>query len=252
MNTTSRIRLPLYLTPEHPCSYYDDRSARTVFGDPRALPDLEMQTRLAHLGFRRSGRYIYRPECDACSACRPARIDVHGFRPDRSQRRNLRRNGDLHVSVQRPWCDASLLALYNDYQQWRHPEGQMYAEGTAQYSDFLLATWSETRYLEMREGDKLIGVAVFDWLGDGLSAVYTFYSPAAEARGLGTFAILQLLELAKREDLDYVYLGYWLKEHPKMDYKRRFRPLEVLDGTQWRVLGEDPHAGPCGLQSPRP
>lgn len=252
MNTRSRLRLPLYLTPEHPCSYYDDRTARTVFGDPRALPDLEMQTRLAHLGFRRSGRYIYRPECEACSACRPARIDVNAFRPDRSQRRNRRRNSDLHLSVQRPWCDQSLLALYNRYQQWRHPEGQMYAEGTAQYSDFLLATWSETRYLEMRDGEELIGVAVFDRLADGVSAVYTFYSPAAEVRGLGTFAILELVELARREGLDYVYLGYWLEAHPKMDYKRRFRPMELLEGSEWRVLDEGGTTRTVGLQSPRP
>src|SRR5690606_27806353 len=136
MNPGISKRLPLYLTPEHTCSYYADRNARTVFSDPRVVPDVEMQTRLAQQGFRRSGRYIYRPECAACHACIAARIDVAGFRAGRSQRRNLRDNAGLEVSVQRPWCDRHLLSLYNRYQSHRHPDGQMLAGSEAEYRDF--------------------------------------------------------------------------------------------------------------------
>jgi len=63
--------------------------------------------------------------------------------------------------------------------------------------------------------------------------VYTFYDPAETARGLGTFAILAQLEWAAREGLPHLYLGYWIAEHPKMDYKRRFRPLEILVQGSW-------------------
>lgn len=229
-------RLPLYLTPDHECSYYDDRQARTVFGDPRHVPDRRMQTLLAEQGFRRSGRYLYKPECRGCGACIAARIDVPAFAPDRSQRRNLRRNANLEISVQEPWCDEDLLALYNRYQARRHPEGHMLAESRKAFEDFLVAEWSDSRYLEMRFGRELLGVAVFDRLHDGLSAVYTFFDPDAEKRGLGVFAILKLVELAAEENLSWVYLGYWLPEHPKMDYKRRFRPLEILLGNRWQRL----------------
>lgn len=234
------LRLPLYLTPPHDCSYYDDREARTVFGDPRFSPDLAIQTRLAQQGFRRSGRFLYRPQCHNCSACIAARLNVATFKPDRSQRRNLRNNDELELTVQRPRCDDELLNLYNRYQQWRHPDGQMLAPGQGEYLDFLLSDWSTTRYLEMRDGDELVAIAVFDRLQDGYSAVYTFYSPEAAPRGLGTFAILKLTEMAAAEGLSHVYLGYWLPQHPKMDYKRRFRPLEVYVGGEWRELQETP------------
>lgn len=234
--TAAGHRLALYLTPEHECSYYDDRRARTVFGDPRAAPGLDLQTRLAQQGFRRSGRYLYRPECTGCTACIPARIDVAGFRFSRSQRRNLRDNADVEISVQQPWCDETLLDLYNRYQAARHPDGQMFAAGPGEFADFLLAGWSKTRYLEMRVGGALVGVAVFDRLEDGLSAVYTFFDPRHTRRGLGTLAILRQVELAAAEALPYVYLGYWLPEHPKMDYKRHFRPLEVLFAGRWQRL----------------
>src|SRR2546427_559163 len=67
----------------------------------------------------------------------------------------------------------------------------------------------------------------------GLSAVYTFFDPDHAARGLGTFAILQQIEWARREGLPHVYLGYWIRGHQKMDYKRRFHPLEAYDGRRW-------------------
>lgn len=236
MTRTINSRLPLYLTPGHECSYYEDRQARTVFGDPRRVPDIEMQTLLTQQGFRRSGRYLYRPECAGCNACIAARIDVRAFHADRSQRRNLRANANLEISVQHPWCDDSLLAMYNGYQLRRHPDGQMLAGNRKAFEDFLVAGWSESRFLEIRFGDDLLGVSVFDRLQDGLSAVYTFYDIDAEKRGIGVFAILKLIELAAGEGKPWVYLGYWLPDHPKMDYKRRFQPLEILLGGRWQRL----------------
>ena len=236
MNPAVQKRVPLYLTPEHACSYYDDREARTVFGDPRLAPDVNIQTQLAQQGFRRSGKYLYRPECGACRACIAARIDVAAFKPDRSQRRNVRDNAGLDVTVQRPWCNDALLDFYNRYQSHRHPDGQMLAGSVVDFENFLLARWSDSRFLEIRYGTELLCISVFDRLHDGLSAVYTFFDIDVETRGLGTFAILKLVELAAFEKLPWMYLGYWLPEHPKMDYKRRFQPLEILQDGQWRRL----------------
>ena len=60
---------------------------------------------------------------------------------------------------------------------------------------------------------------------------------AQEARSLGTLAILRQIEWAKRDGYSHLYLGYWIDGHRKMDYKRRFRPLEHFDGRQWRRAG---------------
>lgn len=241
MNELPSSTLPFFLTPEHECSYYDDRLARTVFGDPRQTPDRRTQTELARHGFRRSGRFMYRPECAGCAACIPARIPVALFRPSRSQQRNLRDNSDLAVHPVAPYCNDFLLHLYNRYQQQRHPEGQMLADNAAQFSDFLLSPWADTSFLEVRDRGVLAAIGVFDRFDDGLSAIYTFFEPDYEVRGLGVFVILQLVELARRQNLDWVYLGYWLKDHPKMAYKQRFRPLEILVGNEWLPAAD--HAG---------
>ena len=49
-------------------------------------------------------------------------------------------------------------------------------------------------------------------------------------RGLGNFLILDHIQQVKSAGLGYVYLGYWVKDSPKMAYKVLFRPLEVQRG----------------------
>ena len=51
--------------------------------------------------------------------------------------------------------------------------------------------------------------------------------------GPGTLAILRQIEWASREGFAHLYLGYWIHGHRKMDYKRRFHPLEAFDGRGW-------------------
>ncbi len=103
---------------------------------------------------------------------------------------------------------------------------------------FLTAPWSPTLFLEWRLGGRLLAVAVTDVCLTGVSAVYTFYDPDETARGLGTFAILKQIELAQRRAIPWLYLGFWITRHPKMDYKRRFRPLQIRTVDGWQALDE--------------
>lgn len=234
-------RLSFFLTPPHECSYLSDREARTVFADPAAEPDARAQTALAAHGFRRSGRYIYRPSCPGCRACIPVRVPVMDFQPDRSQRRNIKRNADLRVIARPAEHDPEHFELYNRYQHARHPDGQMIADTPEHYLDFLTSPWADTRFYEMRDPDgALLAVAVIDRLADALSAIYTFYDPEQKHRGLGSFAILWQIQEARRLGLPWVYLGYWIAESPKMRYKMQFRPLEAFQDGVWQRL--DPHA----------
>ncbi|NKN31626.1 arginyltransferase [Marichromatium bheemlicum] len=228
--------LALYLTGEHDCSYLEGRRARTLFVDPSATIDTAIYQLLIDLGFRRSGSHVYRPACRGCARCVPVRIAVDDFRPDRSQRRNWSRNASRIVLRERAACfDPAHYVLYRDYLLGRHGDGQMADDASEEsYQRFLVEPWGgSSLFLELWLEGTLLGVAVTDRLELGLSAVYTFYDPARSALGLGTFAILAQIELARRLELPYLYLGYWVEGCEKMIYKARFRPLEAWDGRRW-------------------
>jgi leucyl-tRNA---protein transferase len=239
MGTHSRNQIRLFQTAEHACGYYPDRLARDLVLDPHdpALPALYGNA-LA-MGFRRSGAHVYRPHCAECAACRPVRIPVASFAPSRAQKRCARRNADLHVSVLPARRTDENFALYKRYLAARHRDGGMDRAEPADFDGFLAGPWSPTRFVEFSCDGRLLAVAVIDAAAEALSAVYTWFDPDEAARGLGTFAILAQVELARREQRAHVYLGFWLQDHPKMDYKRNFRPLEVLVGRDWVPLDDE-------------
>src|SRR5690606_10142395 len=188
----------VFQTLEHPCGYFPGRAARNLVIDPRAprLPQVYGQA-LEH-GFRRSGGHVYRPHCRGCHACVAARVPVAQFRPDRSQRRCLRRNQALRVQCEPATPSAEALALYRRYLEARHRDGGMDDPGEEDFERFLTCAWSPTHFLSLRENDRLLGIAVTDRLPHGLSAVYTFFDPDQAGRGLGTYAILQQIAWARR------------------------------------------------------
>ena len=94
---TELARLKFYATQPHPCSYLSEEQATTLFLDPSQPMDVEMYAELSELGFRRSGDHLYRPHCQRCTACVPARIPAGRFAPSRQQRRILKRNETLQV-----------------------------------------------------------------------------------------------------------------------------------------------------------
>ena len=232
MGNQANIRV--YQTVEHGCGYWPDRLARDLVLDPAdpTLPSLYGPA-LA-MGFRRSGSHVYRPHCIGCQACTPVRIPVADFVPSRSQRRCQARNADLQISVRPAERSDESFTLYRDYVGTRHPGGGMDDPSTADFDGFLSCLWSPTVFLEMRLRGRLLSVAVTDVLPDSLSAVYTFFAPEHASRSLGTFAILSQIEHARSEGMQHLYLGFWLENHPKMHYKKSFRPLEYLAGREWR------------------
>ena len=229
----------VFQTLEHACGYYPEKRARNLVIDPLARGLAQVYGLAVERGFRRSGGHVYRPHCAGCRRCVAARVDVAAFRPDRSQRRTLKRNEDLELRVMPAERTPEIFALYRRYLHARHAEGGMDNPGEADFDRFLASPWSPTRFLELRKDGTLLAVAVTDELPQGLSAVYTFFDPDHAARGLGTCAILRQIELTRRLGLPHLYLGYWIEGHPKMHYKSRFRPLQVLGEGGW-ITREEP------------
>ena len=227
----------LVLTPDHPCSYLPDRRARTLFVSPERSLDTTLQSALSRVGFRRSGEYLYRPQCDACRACIPTRVAVQRFAPNRRQRRARQRNADLRIDLVAATRNESIYRLYADYIRARHADGDMNPPSTSQFDSFLIGTWSQTMMLRAHLDDVLVAVAVVDLLDDGVSAVYTFFDPAAAKRSLGTFMVLSEIELAHTLQLPYLYLGYWIEGCEKMNYKGNFGPQERLGQSGWKESG---------------
>ena len=226
----------LFHSAEHVCGYYPDRVARDLLLDPRDPTLPQGYAAALALGFRRSGGHVYRPRCPGCHACVPVRLDVRAFRPDRSQRRCLRDNADIQARLAAPLRTDENFALFRRYLEGRHSDGPMADSDQEDFDEFVASGWSPTHFLELRRDGRLLGVAVTDVFPDSLSAVYTFFDPAEQALGLGTLAILRQIEFARRGGRNHLYLGYWIEGHPKMDYKARFRPLQVLDDGGWHEL----------------
>lgn len=233
---TELARLKFYATQAHPCSYLPTEQATTLFLDPSQPMDAQVYAELSEVGFRRSGDHLYRPHCQNCSACVPARLPAADFTPNRQQRRIRSRNADLQVQAARPTFSEEYYDLYARYIEQRHADGDMYPPNREQFSTFLVRDLPFSRFYEFRLNGRLIAVAVTDVLPNGLSAVYTFYDPDEEHRSLGRYAILWQIAETARLGLHALYLGYWIKNCRKMNYKTQYRPIELFVNQRWVIL----------------
>jgi len=238
---TAPVRFPrFFVTSPSPCPYLPGRSERKVFTELKGPHAAELNDALSRIGFRRSQTVAYRPSCVDCSACISVRVLADEFRPSTTQRRELKRNGDLVASICRPWSTVEQFELLQRYLGERHPGGGMTSMDEVDFADMVEHTPVDSWLVEYREPTldgtpgRLVGACLTDRQGDGLSMIYSFYEPDhAERSGLGNFIILDHIRRAASEGLPYVYLGYWVEGSVRMQYKIRYRPLERLTRAGW-------------------
>jgi arginine-tRNA-protein transferase len=195
---------------------------------------------LSKAGFRRSHSIAYAPACPGCNACQAIRVVVADFRPSRSHRRVIRDNQGIVARLVPPASSLEQFELFSAYQKSRHASGDMAKMDYFDYQALVEDSPVETALAEFRApDDELLGICLTDVLGDGLSAVYSFFNTELEERSLGTLMVLWLIEYARSRGLPYVYLGYWIADCAKMSYKVRFRPVEVCTPVGWTPLEAD-------------
>ena len=231
-----QVKLNFFASAPEPCSYLDDRKSVSAFANPHMDMDMSTYNELIRHGFRRSGGYIYRPHCPHCQECISVRVPVRRHIYSRNEQRVIRRNARLKISIGPARYRDEHFDLYRRYIASRHNDGSMANPSKSDYHRFLICDWTETLFFEYRMDHILIAVAVSDLTDHGLSAVYTFFDPDYASMSLGHFAILNQIDETRRRELDYLYLGYWIRDCAKMSYKRRYRPLEAFINDRWVPL----------------
>jgi len=241
-SVSAPFRFPrFFVTSPAPCPYLAGKIERKVFTELSGSNPNELNDALGRIGFRRSQSVAYRPSCADCSACVSVRVVANEFQPSGSQKRNLRRNGDLVVSACKAWATEEQYRLLRQYLRTRHPDGGMADMDEQDFADMVEQTPVDSYLVEYREPadadgrpGKLVGCCLTDRQGDGLSMIYSFFDADHPLReGLGTYIILDHIQRAEAAGLPYVYLGYWIEGSRRMAYKAHFRPIERLGPNGW-------------------
>jgi leucyl-tRNA---protein transferase len=234
-----------FITAPSPCPYLPGQQERKVFTHLVGTNARQLNSQLSHNGFRRSQNIAYKPACDSCQACVSIRVPVAHFNFTRTCTRTLKINRDLTVTVVPAIATSEHYSLFRDYIDTRHAEGGMADMSVLDFASMIDNAMVDSRLIEFRHGSSSIrqgqlkASCLVDVLNDGLSMIYSFYDPEETRRSLGNFMILNTILRARKLNLPYVYLGYWVKGAAKMEYKKRFLPQERLTPEGWTLHRAD-------------
>jgi arginine-tRNA-protein transferase len=240
----SRDTPQFYLTAPSACPYLPGQEERKVFTHLVGERAAELNDILTQGGFRRSQSIAYRPACESCRACISVRVVASEFAPSAGMRRIAERNRDVIGDMRGPVPTSEQYSVFRAYLDARHRDGGMADMSVLDYAMMVEDSHVDTRLVEFRlrgpdtaitgrGSGRLLAVALTDVLNDGLSMDYSYFDPDYGSRSLGTLMILDHIERARKMGLAYVYLGYWVPNSRKMDYKGRFRPQERLMPSGW-------------------
>ena len=227
-------KIQFYKTTEYNCSYIDKMDAQSLVVTPYKSINQNIFQDLIEKGFRRSGQYIYKPNCKSCTACIPIRLPVQKFLFSKTQKRIYKKYSFFKVREAPLTFKQKHFDLYLKYQNKRHSFINNDQNNVDDYKDFLIKSNVKSKFIEFWDGDLLKIVSIVDIVSDGISAVYTFYDPDDKKVSYGTYSIIWLINWCKAQQLKNMYLGYWIGECKKMKYKTNFKPYELYIKGYWQ------------------
>lgn len=182
-------------------------------------------------GYRRNGNCLYDMRCRDCSKCIPIRLHPAEFRPNRNQRRTYKKNADLDIKIVPLLPNEENYDLCERFLAERYPRESNSSLGY--YRDFFQNHIVSSARIEYRLHEKLVGASIVDIGYNWLNAVYFYFDPVLSSRSLGTYNILQLVDLCRQWEIGFLYLGYLIESVPAMSYKEKFQPNYQLKNDTW-------------------
>ncbi len=233
-----------YVTAPQKCPYIKGKVERKLFTALYGRNSVKLNDELSLQGFRRSQKVLYRPLCSNCSACLSIRVKVNEFNHSKSQIRVINKNKKLERIKKKPEATDEQYEIFKKYLTHRHLNGGMSDMDAIEFSSMIEETNVDSQIFEYWESKeehnkKLVAVCLTDTNKDGLSMVYSFYDPKYYSQSLGRYMILDHINLTKSRNLDYLYLGYWIRENSKMGYKSNYIPAEVFYKNAWKEINQE-------------
>ena len=149
-----------YITTKYSCGYINGQDAQSLVATPYKNINGQNYNSLLSRGFRRSGQYVYKPNCKNCSACIPIRILASSYIVSRSQKRLKKYLNKLSVKVLPLTFNEEHYNLYVDYQNNRHRNNSENEDDIADYNDFLIKSNVNSKLVEFRLNNQLKMVTI--------------------------------------------------------------------------------------------
>lgn len=219
-----------HYTKPSPCNYLPKEKASFHYLYIQDCHSTTYQL-LLERGYRRFGKSFFRHNCPNCQKCQSIRIPLETFKPTKSQRRVLKSNQDIHITISRPQVSEEHLRIYNEYHKQRAIDRKWHFE-PFDFEDYI-ESYVEGSYklgweFQYRRNNELLGVGLVDEVIDSFSSVYFYYATSWAKNSPGVFSILKEIEYAKAAGKKYLHLGYWVKENQSLSYKSNYGPHEIL------------------------
>ncbi|QEN09240.1 arginyltransferase [Oceanispirochaeta crateris] len=223
-----RILAQPRLSQHEPCPYLADEMFQQEYFVGTELDRSEFQSYLDQR-WRRFGIVFFRPVCPSCRKCRPIRVLARSFLPTKSQKRVLNKNRDTKVIFSPLNFKEEFFRIYEKHSLQKFGQESSREEFIRNFYNPGVPSFQSEYYIDGVPA----GFGILDVSSNGLSSVYFCYDPDFSEYSLGSFSVIEEIKQTVSLDLEYYYLGYYIEEAPRMAYKGRFHPHEILVDGVW-------------------